>query len=92
MDPSRDTHAPLSDTSPEAERVLLELYRGMDPDRKLRLIFELQETVDDFARSGIRMRHPQASEREVVLRLAALKLPRELMIAAFGWDPRERGY
>jgi len=31
--------------------------------------------------------HPEASDHEVLLRVAARHLPRELMIRAYGWDP-----
>ena len=80
------------DTSPEAERVLFDLYRRLSPSERLQLVFDLQEASDDFALWGIRERHPEADEREQRLRLAALKIERELMIRALGWDPREKGY
>jgi hypothetical protein len=84
---------PLSrDTSVDAERVLLDLYRAMTPSQKLRAIFELQKAADHLAMAGIRRRHADASVAEERLRLAALKYPRTLMIDAFGWDPRTRGY
>lgn len=35
---------------------------------------------------------PNLSEQELRLRLAALWLDRETMIAAFGWDPEVKGY
>jgi hypothetical protein len=35
--------------------------------------------------------HPQASDREVFLRVAARHLPRELMIRAYSWDPEIDG-
>lgn len=81
-----------SDTSADAERVLFDLYRRMEPWQRAQRCLELQEMAEQAALAGIRARHPAADEREQRLRLAALKYPRELMIAAFGWDPRERGY
>ena len=80
------------DTSPEAERVLMDLYRRLDPSERMRLVFDQQAASDAFALCGIRMRHPQAGEREQKLRLAALKIERELMIRAYGWDPLSKGY
>jgi len=80
------------DTDAAAERVLIDLYRRMTPAQKLQAIFELQRTADAIAIAGIRRRHPGVDEAEARLRLAALKYPRELMIAAFGWDPERRGY
>ena len=82
----------LDDTTPAAEAVLHELYRGMTREQKLRLVFEHQASVDSFALAGIRLRHPDAGERELVLRLAALRYPREVMLRVFDWDPREKGY
>lgn len=64
----------------------------MDLDRKLQLVFEHQSSVEAFALAGIRMRHPRADERELTLRLAALRYPRELMVRVFGWDPELVGY
>lgn len=81
-----------NDTSPEAERLLVELYRQKTPAEKLRMLFEHQASVDALAIAGIRLHHPQADERGLTLRFAARRYPRELMIKAFDWDPREKGY
>jgi len=35
--------------------------------------------------------HPEASDREVFLRVAARHLPRDLMIRAYKWDPEVDG-
>jgi len=35
--------------------------------------------------------HPEASDREVFLRVAARHLPRDLMIRAYQWDPEIDG-
>jgi hypothetical protein len=40
-----------------------------------------------MAESGVRANHPHASEREIFLRCAALRIPRNLMIRAYSWDP-----
>lgn len=63
----------------------------MAPGRKLEVLFEHQAGVEAIALAGIRLRHPSASERELTLRLAALRYPRELMVRVFGWDPETRG-
>jgi len=70
------------DTSPRAERVLFELYRRMEPWQRVRIAFDLQQTVEDAARVGMRERRPGCSGREELLRLRALSYPRELMIRA----------
>ena len=51
------------------------------------MAFELSDFAVRMAESGVRARYPEASEREVFLRSAALRLPRDLMIRAYGWDP-----
>ena len=83
----------MTDTSPEAERMLLETYRRMNPAEKLQRVVDLNHTVDELARARIRKRYgPDLSEREERLRLAALSVGRELMIEAFGWDPDKEGW
>ena len=74
----RTTAVLTSDTSLEAERVQVELWRKMSPPQKVRAMTELNRTVEQLSLAGIRMRHPAASERECFLRLAILKLGREL--------------
>jgi hypothetical protein len=82
-----------SDTSPAAERLQLELYRAMSPGEKLALVLDLTDTARSFSRAGIRMRHPEAGEHEVTLRLAVLEYGPELVRTAFGeqaWlEPRK---
>jgi len=93
-----DTHRdrakrlPLSDTSPEAERVLIDLYRRMPPSRKLKQVLDLNRTVELLALANIRRRHPDAGERELRLRLGSRWLDRETMRRVFGWDPEVEGY
>jgi hypothetical protein len=51
------------------------------------MAFELSGFAVKVAESGVRARHPNAPEREIFLRSAALRLPRDLMIRAYGRDP-----
>jgi hypothetical protein len=70
---------PLSaDTDRDSERRQHERWRSMSPAEKLRLVAELNVAVDTMARAGIRLRYPAASPREQFLRLACLKLGRDL--------------
>jgi hypothetical protein len=69
--------------------VWLELLRRKTPGERMAMAFELTDFALRMAESGVRARYPGASEREVFLRAAALRLPRDLMIRAYGWDPRE---
>ena len=45
---------PLSDTSPEAEKVLIELYRRMPAWQKLGQVADLNRTVEELAMADIR--------------------------------------
>lgn len=67
----------------------MERYRQMEPWEKMRMVLDMNLSVETLALAGLRLRHPDASERELRLRLAAMRLDRETMIRAFGWDPDE---
>lgn len=62
------------DTSPDAERLQVALWRRMSPLDKCRLVAEMTRSVESLSLTGIQRRHPDASERECLLRLAVLKL------------------
>lgn len=78
MTAMRTTALLSSDTSLEAERIQVELWRRMSPIEKLRTVTEISRTAEQLSLAGIRLRHPRASEHECMLRLAILKLGREL--------------
>lgn len=82
----------VSDTSPEAERVLVEGYRRMSPTQKLRRVASLNRALSTLAAARIRAQYGDVPEEEMRLRLAALRLGRETMVKAFGWDPDEKGW
>ena len=81
-----------NDTSPEIEKILIEGYRAMSPERKLRQVTALTQTVQRLALTRIREQYGAISEKEEKLRLAALWLSREDMVRWFGWDPESKGY
>ncbi|HEU0299921.1 MAG TPA: hypothetical protein VFR37_10710 [Longimicrobium sp.] len=83
---------PPSDTSPEAERFLIEAYDRMTIDEKLERVFSLNRMLEQLQRARIKADYGEMPEREMQLRLASLRLGRELMIKAFGWDPAEKGW
>ncbi|MBI2920743.1 MAG: hypothetical protein HYY18_06615 [Planctomycetes bacterium] len=80
------------DTSPEIEQILIEGWRAMPSWRKVQLIRDMNLACEELARAGVRMRHPAASEREIQLRVASLRLDRETMLKVFAWDPVKEGY
>lgn len=80
-----------SDTPRSVERMMLELWRHATPDQKLARVFGMGRMINELARAELRKRYPEASPREIELRLASRTLPRETMIRAFGWDPDLHG-
>lgn len=83
-------HAPeFSDTDPRAMEVWLELLRNKTPEERMEMAFRMTDFALGLAEAGVRARHPEAPEREIFLRAAALRIPRDLMIRAYGWDPDE---
>lgn len=81
----------FSDTTPEAEAVLIRLLREMAPWQKLAMVNQLNATVRTRALSGLKSRHPSASEAELRRRLADLLLGPELAEKAYGPFPEEWG-
>jgi hypothetical protein len=77
----------FTDTDPRAMEVWLELLRQMPAGEKLAVVLSGAQFVLQLYEMGVRRMHPQASDQEVLLRVAARHLPRELMIRAYGWDP-----
>jgi hypothetical protein len=82
----------LSDTTPEAERVLVEMARAMPDARKIDQVFDLIEAIRRFGMIGLRNRHPEASEEELKKRMAAIVFDRETVVEVYGWDPGIEGY
>ena len=64
--------------SNDAERLQVELWRRMSPLDKARAVSQISRTVLALSLSGIRKRHPEASDSECMLRRAVLTLGREL--------------
>jgi hypothetical protein len=71
------------DTSLEVERLQVALWQRMSPLEKSHAVTEISRTAQELSLAGIRRRHPRASERECLLRLAVLKLGRELAMDVY---------
>jgi hypothetical protein len=80
-----------TDTDPRAMEVWLDTLRAKTPGERMSLALQLTNLAIQVSAAGVRSRHPHASEEELAMRSAALRLPRELMIAAYGWDPDRDG-
>ena len=79
--------AEFTDTDPRAMEVWLGVLHEKTPDERIAIAFDLSDFALRMAESGVHARYPQASEREILLGSAALRIPRDLMIRAYGWDP-----
>ena len=77
----------FTDTDPRAMEVWLDLMRRMPAGEKLAVALNGAQFVLQLYEMGVRRMHPEANDHEVLLRVAARHLPRELMIRAYGWDP-----
>jgi len=77
----------ISDTSPEMERVHLQVLRTMPSWKKFRLINDLIVTGRNLALAGLRQRFPDASPEELRRRLATLTLGPELASKVYGPEP-----
>jgi hypothetical protein len=82
---------PAEFTDPRAMEVWLELLRSMTPGERLDATFRATGSLLHSWESEIRSSFPDADEAEVRLRVAARRLPRELMIQVYGWDPALHG-
>ena len=72
----------FSDTSPEAERVLIDLGRQAPAWRKLHMVGQMNATLRTLALSGLRQRFPKASAPELRRRLAELLMGAEIAAKA----------
>ena len=69
---------PMTDTSPSAQAVQLEIQRAMSGEQRLLMAFEMSMFVRELARERIRREHPEWLETEVareLIRLAFLPAP-----------------
>jgi hypothetical protein len=81
-----------TDTDPKAMEVWLDLLRKMTPEERFTRGLQLCDLAAAVSEAGVRAAYPHADEREVFLRTAARRLPRECMIQAYGWDPQQHGH
>ena len=67
-----------SDTNPKIERMQFEIIRKMPTWKKFAAVDDLNETVKALATSGIKQRHPDASQKQIQRMLADIMLGPEL--------------
>jgi hypothetical protein len=77
----------FTDTDPAVMEVWLDLLRRKPAGEKLGVVLSASDLLLKFFEMGVRNMYPNADNQEVRRRVAARHLPRELVIAAYGWDP-----
>jgi hypothetical protein len=55
----------VSDTTPRAAAIQLQLYRSAGPSRRAQIAVELSDAVRETALAGIRRRHPDYTDEQV---------------------------
>ncbi len=83
---------PGQDSTPEAERVLIELTRCAPVWKRAAQLDDLISARRALILADLQHRYPQADADELHKRLAARLLPREDVLRIFHWDPEKEGY
>jgi hypothetical protein len=68
----------MTDTTKKAQKIQVEIFRNMKPEERLTLGLELLNTTLELLRAGIRMRHPDYSDKDVDCTLKKLILSEKL--------------
>jgi hypothetical protein len=71
------------DTSSDAEKVQIEIFRRMEPQKRLQAAAFLSETCRTLLAEGIRKRHPHYDEVQVRLAVIRCLLPEDLFLRAY---------
>jgi hypothetical protein len=59
----------ITDTSPEASALQLEIQRSMSGEQRMTLAYEMSMFARELAEEGIRRDHPEWSEAQIALEL-----------------------
>jgi len=87
-----ETINPAQDSTPDAERVLIEMTRRAPMWKRAAQLDDLISARHALILADLRRRYPQADADELRKRLAARHLPREDVIRIFNWNPEKEGY
>lgn len=79
----------MNDTHPAAAAFQIELLRSFGPEKRSQLTAEWSDELRRIAMQGIRDRHPEYTERQVVLEYARITLGDALFREAFGAEAAE---
>ena len=81
-----------SDTTPEAWQVYLAALRNLTPGEKLLQMFQHSDFMLSASAAGMRHSFPHASEREIFLRMARLRLGPNLFRQVYGEELPDDGF
>ncbi len=70
------------DTSPEAEKVQIEVFRRMGPEKRLQSAALLSDACRTLLAERVRKRHPDYDEEQVRLAVIRCWLPEDLFLQA----------
>jgi len=79
----------LPDTSPESERILVDLLRNAPPWRKIKMVMDLNRVIHDLNIYGLRKLYHTADEPEIKCHKTDLLLGADLAERAYGSIARE---
>lgn len=74
----------MDDTSPEARRILKELYRRRTPEQNLARVEELVCLREQMEWATVRAQYPGASEKQLFRHIADIRLGKELALQVYG--------
>jgi len=66
-----------ADTTPEAARVQMAIFRRMSSGQRLQLALQMSDTLRSIVADGIRSRHPTFSDEQVRLEVIRICLGEE---------------
>ena len=71
------------DTSAEAYRIQLDIFRAMTPEQRLQRGSELSELCRGLLADGVKYRHPAYDEQEIRLAVIRIELGDELFLKVY---------
>jgi len=71
------------DTTYQAEEIQIEIFRRMEPEKRVQLAIDLAQTSRKLLEVGVRMRHPEYTEHQIKLAVIRLRLGEELFLSVY---------
>jgi hypothetical protein len=82
---------PLFDTPPRVVAEHARLMARLSPAERAQRVSDLTATASMMALAGLRSRYPGATEAELLLRLAVLRLGADVVERVYGWRAEDDG-